>query len=361
VTLPVRNFLPGPTEVRPAVLAAMTQPIIGHRSAAFAALHARVTHGLQSVFRTQRPVYTVTASATGMMEMAIRGTPSGAILSLVNGAFADRFAQIAEQCGRSVTRVDIPWGSVPTVELIEPYLASAPYVAMTLVHSETSTGALTDVRSLTSLAHQYGVSALVDSVTGIGADPVESDAWEIDFIFTGSQKALAIPPGLAFGVASAAYIARAETVPHRGRYLDPITYEAAAARGGTPTTPAISLLYAADAQLTQIHAEGIEARWARHAAMRAAVEHWVADRNRGGCDISLSAPAPHRSPSVSCVTLPPGRDAAQVVRAMAERGFSIGEGYGRWQSSTIRIGHMGDHTVAGLDTCLGALAEVLQR
>jgi len=354
-----RFFLPGPTEVRPEILNAMAQPMLAHRGAEFTAIYERVVSGMQQVFRSSRPVYCVSASATALMEMAVRGAPEGPILSLVNGAFAERFARLSQRCGRRTRVLSVPWGDTHPLDLVEEQLAAEPYSAMTVVHSETSTGALSDVRVLTELAHRYGTMCLVDGVTSVAAVQCETEAWGMDFVLTGSQKALAMPPGLGFAVASEAYILQASVVPDRGRYLDPVEYEEAAIRGGPPTTPAIPLFYAADAQLKSILAEGLDARVARHAAMRALVEHWLEEQRERGVSVAMKARAGERSPSVSCLVLPPELNARDVVAAMLERGFTIGRGYGQLQDSTVRIGHMGDHTPAGVADCLAALGEVL--
>lgn len=356
-----RFFLPGPTEVRPEILQAMTRPMVAHRGEEFTALHARLGDNLKQVFRTTRPVYCVTSSATGLMEMALRGAPEGPVLSLVNGAFSERFAAIAQDCGRRVRRVQVPWGEVHPLGLIERYLAEEQFAALTVVHSETSTGALCDLRAITELAHRYGVMCLADAVTSVAACPVETDAWGTDFVLTGSQKALALPPGLAFAVASEAYILQAESVPGRGRYLDPLAHEEAARRGGPPTTPAVSLFYAADLQLQQMADEGIETRWARHAEMRAMVERWVARCQADGIGVAFQSAAGARSPSVSCLALPPERESQEVVAKMLARGFTIGRGYGQLRDSTIRIGHMGDLRPEHLAPCLDALGDVLRR
>ncbi len=354
-------FIPGPTEVRPAILQAMAQPMIGHRSEKFSAMHRRVVAGLKSVFRTGRPVYTISASATAAMEMAIRGVPEGRILSLVNGSFGERFARVAQSCDRHTRVVTVPWGDTHPLDLVEQHLASESFAAMTCVHSETSTGVLSDVQALTELAHRYGAMCLVDSVTGISAAPLETELWGVDFVFTGSQKALAMPPGLAFAVASEAYILQASAVGDRGRYLDAIEYEESALADTTPTTPAISLFYAADAQLAHIAQEGIEARWARHGAMLAHVEAWVEEQRAADIGIGFLARAGERAPSVSCLTLPSGVSSRDVVAGVKEAGITIARGYGQLQETTIRIGHMGDHTVDGVDRCLQVLAKVLRR
>src|SRR4051812_1133982 len=149
-------FLPGPTEVRREVLAAMLGPMIPHRSAEFEDLFARLQAGLRKVFLTDRPVYISASSGTGMMEAAIRALPEGRILSLLNGAFSERFAHIAEMCGRQVTRYEEPWGAVHSLERLDTYLSNGNFRAVTVTHSETSTGALNDVHAISDLAHRHG-------------------------------------------------------------------------------------------------------------------------------------------------------------------------------------------------------------
>src|SRR3954464_8128765 len=153
-------FVPGPTEIRPALLAQMTRPVMGHRGRAFEAMFARIEAGLHDIFLTGRPVYIGAASATGFMEMAIRNLPEGPILSLVNGGFSERFAQVAESCERQVQRVLVPWGGTFDLDVVEDALKSKAFAAVTVVHSETSTGVLSDVRGVAALARRYGALAI---------------------------------------------------------------------------------------------------------------------------------------------------------------------------------------------------------
>ena len=358
-------FLPGPTEVRAEVLEAMVHPMIPHRGKAYEALHARIVAGLQGVFRTQRPVYLLSCSASGAMEMAVRGAPEGPILSLVNGAFSERFALIAQSCDRSTRVLSVPLGDTPHLEQVEEALVNggaggAAFSAVTVVHSETSTGALSDIRSITELAHRHGAMCLVDSVTGVAGAPVETDAWGLDFVLTGSQKALALPPGLAFAVASEAFVLQASVPIGRGRYLDVVEYEEFSHRSQTPNTPALSLLFAADRQLGAIKQEGMTARWARHAEMLAYTEAWV-DRLRGSGVAVGYLPRPgERSPTVSTLTLPAELEAKRIVARVADLGYVIGGGYGALKETTIRIGHMGDHSVDTLEPCLAAVEQALR-
>ena len=357
-----RFFLPGPTEVRREVLEAQLRPMIGHRGKGMEELMARIQPSLRRVFRTERPVYIAAASATGFMEGAIRNGARRRVLSLVNGAFSERFHAIARACGIPADRLDVAWGEAHSPAALADALRGKDYDAITVVHSETSTGVLNPIEELTAAAHGAGeIAVLVDSVTGIAGAPVETDAWRLDFILTGSQKALALPPGLAFGVAAESLLARARSIPARGVYFDFLEFEKSTAANQTPNTPALSLMYALAAQLERIESEGIEARWARHAAMARRTWEWVNGMHDDGIALTLPVAERFRSPTVTCVALPPGANSAPVVAEMKKRGFVIGAGYGKMKDYQIRIGHMGDHTVEELDVLLDTLRGVLHR
>ena len=353
-------FLPGPTEVRPEVLAAMTQPMIAHRGKAFEAMFARIQTGLRDVFRTARPVLVSSSSATGLMEASVRCAPPGPVLAVVNGAFSERFAHIARSCERETDVLAVPLGRAVDLGELGARLRARKYAAMTIVHSETSTGALSDVRAANTLAREHGTVCLVDSVTGVAGTPLFFDDWSMDFVLTGSQKALALPPGLAVGVASAEYMRTASEAKGRGLYFDLVEFEAYAAKNQTPNTPALPLLYALDTQLARIANETMEARWARHAAMAAQTWKWVDDvARRRGIAVRVLAPEGERSATVTAVSLPAGISGVAVAAEVAKRGFVIGAGYGKLRETTFRVGHMGDHTQDRLALCLEACEEAL--
>jgi aspartate aminotransferase-like enzyme len=355
-----RFFLPGPTEVLPEVLAAQARPMMGHRGPGIQALMGDLEAGLKQVFLTERPVFVSSSSATGLMEAAVRNGASDRVLSLVNGAFSQRFAEIARACGLTVDELAVPWGGHHEPDQLRQALAAGPYDAVTVVHSETSTGALNDLPALSAVVAEHSETLLlVDSVTGVGGAELRADAWGLDFVLTGSQKALALPPGLAFGVASEAMMARSATARNKGVYFDLESFATNLAKLQTPTTPAISLLYALRAQLTRIADETMEARWARHRAMATATATWVEAMADRGVGLGVLAAAGHRSPTVTCITLPEGKRGPSVVTEMAERGWVIGGGYGKLKDTTIRIGHMGDHAVAEVEELLDTLEAVI--
>ncbi|HMU62296.1 MAG TPA: alanine--glyoxylate aminotransferase family protein [Gemmatimonadales bacterium] len=353
-------FLPGPTEVTADVLAAQTRPMIGHRGKGMEDLLARVQPRLQRVFRTERPVYISSSSATGLMEGALRNGARTRVLSLVNGAFSDRFHKIALACGLEADALEVEWGGIHDLGMVEEALKGKGYDAVTVAHSETSTGALNPIPGLAKVVHASGDAVLlVDSVTGIAGNVVESDAWALDFVLTGSQKALALPPGLAFGVAQPNILERAKAKGGRGVYFDFLEFEKFILKNQTPNTPAVSLLYALDTQLERMDAETITARWARHEAMAQRTWAWADEMTARGVPVRVLAPEGYRSWTVTCLTVPPGKKGGEVNAAMKAKGITISAGYGKLKDTTIRIGHMGEHTVAELERVLAALAEVL--
>lgn len=359
-----RFFLPGPTEVHPDVLAAMTRPVIGHRGSELSTLMAAVDPVLRDLFRTSRPVYVASASATGLMEAAVRNGVRTRALSLVNGAFSERFASLVTDCGKQGERYEVPAGHAHTPDEVYARLRGGGFDAVTIVHSETSTGVLDPLTEIADAIRRAEgetgeeILLLVDGVTSVGGMLVEAESWGLDFLLTGSQKAMALPPGLAFGTASRRMMDRALTLTGRGQYFDLIEYDAYWRKHQMPTTPAVSLLYALAAQAERIRAEGVEARAARHWAMAERAWRWVEERGPRW-ELSLFAPVGRRSPTVTTIAVDGAMPAPEICKAMTKRGWTLGTGYGSLKDFTFRIGHMGDHTVDELDALLTALEEVL--
>ncbi|HEX2203639.1 MAG TPA: aminotransferase class V-fold PLP-dependent enzyme [Longimicrobium sp.] len=359
-----RFWLPGPTEVLPEVLQAMTRPMIGHRGGEMSALLGEIDPVLRAVFGTSRPVYVSSSSATGLMEGSIRNGVRRRALSLVNGAFSERYRDLVADCGREVDTYLVEAGRCNEPDEVLRRLRAGGFDAVTVVHSETSTGVLNPLPEIAEAVHQAEretgdeVLLLVDGVTSVAGMAIEAEAWGVDFFLTGSQKALALPPGLACGTASARMMARAATLPGRGQYFDLLEFDRFHAKHQTPNTPALSLLYALQAQARRIAAESVELRAERHWAMARRSWAWVAEHGaRWG--LSLFAPEGCRSPTVTTIRVEGKTPAPEIVSALKQRGWTIGGGYGGLKETTIRIGHMGDHTVDGLEALLGEIGEVL--
>ena len=353
-------FLPGPTEVKPEILATMTRPMISHRGSEIETMMTRIDERLQKVFRTTHPVFTVTSSATGLMEGGVRNAVKSRLLCLINGAFSKRFHKAAVNSGIPCDKLEIEFGQAHTPEMLADALKKADYDTVSVVHSETSTGVLNPIKELTEVARASGdVVMVIDTVSSMAAAPIECGAWDLDYVLTGSQKALALPPGLAFCAANERIMERAKASKMRGLYFDLVEIHSSWTKHQSPNTPGVSLLYALDAQLEHMMSEGMEARWARHAAMAQRTWRWVDEQRAAGRDISVLAPEGYRSPAVTCISAPAGRTGPQIVSAMKAKGFVITPGYGEAKDSMIRIGHMGEHTVDELDVLLDALNSVL--
>ncbi len=309
---------------------------------------------LRDLFRTTRPVALVPASSGGMMEAAIRNGVQERVLVVIGGEDGARFAGVAESCGKDVVRAMVPPGRTLEAEHLAQFLDGPEVDAVALVHAETSTGALAPLSDLARVVHaRKDVHLLVDTTGSLGASPVETDGWQLDFAFSSSEKGLALPPGLGLGVASSRLLARAANLPGRGRYFDLVRLSQAAGETGFPEI--LPHTDALAARLEQIRASGgLEARWKRHHEMLNLVEEWVLLRP----PFQLLAPEGRRSWSVSCLRLPPGLVGDEVVQAMRAKGWRIGTGWGDLRISTLRIGHMGEATPADLSHLLSDLGEV---
>jgi aspartate aminotransferase-like enzyme len=356
--MPGRFFLPGPTEVHPDVLGAMTRQMIGHRVAEMEELIGHIQPRLRTIFRTQRPVYISASSATGLMEGAVRNGARRRVLSLVNGAFSQRFHEIAQATGLKADALEVEWGRGHTAEMLKNALSRGIYDAVTVVHSETSTGALNPIRELAQVTRDAGdVVLLVDSVSGMCGADMRTDEWGIDFVLTGSQKSFALPPGLAFGVAQPNILQRAASKHDRGTYFDFLEFEKNITKNQTPNTPAVSLLYALAAQMDRIEEEGFEKRLERHRRMAERTWSWCGEL---GLDILVQDVA-FRSPTVTAILCPDGWTGPKLAAAVKPHGYQIATGYGRMKDETFRIGHMGDHTLDALEGLLEVLTGILER
>lgn len=353
---PVRYFVPGPTYVRREILEAMVRPIVPHRSPAFQAVYATVGETLRTIFRTEREVYTATGSSSLVMESAVVSTVRDRVLNLTAGAFSERWHWICRSLGKTADRLFVPWGRAIDPEDVRRTLRRDPYEVVTVVHNETSTGVLQPLPEIVQAVREVSDAlVLVDAVSSLGGAPVEPEAWDLDLVLTGSQKALSLPPGLAFFALSERLEKHAYDKMPRGWYTDVLRYRDDHRRKGGPiATPNVPVFYAAERQLPRIVDEGMEARFARHRRMAARTAAWAES-----CGMTLASERGFHSPTVSCLQPPEGIDAQALVAAVAKKGFTLGSGYGQWKESTFRIGHMGEVHEDDLDPLFAALDEAL--
>ena len=356
-----RFFLPGPTEVYPEVMEAQLRPMISHRGSAMTEILQELQAGLEVLFYTKRPVFISTSSATGLMEAAVRNGVRSKLLACVNGAFSKRFGEIASACGHQVDTYDVPWGAAHDPAELRRRLQKGGYDAVTMVHSETSTGVLNDIKALAAVVREFDdVLVLVDSVSGFGGAEVRPDDWGLDFLLTGSQKAFALPPGLAFGVASERMMKRSAEARNKGFYFDLVKFAEGHEKFSPHITPGLSTIYALQVQVKRMLAEGMPARWARHTKMAERTWAWVDEMKSKKAGLSVLAPKGYRSPCVTTVAVATPDLAPTIVKAVSAKGWTIGGGYGKLKPSSFRVGHMGDHTLQELNDVLGVLAEVIE-
>lgn len=351
----IEFFLPGPTWVRDDVLQAMTGPMMAHRSAGFKKLYASLTPRLQEVFRTRGDVLVATGSATLVMESAIISTVGADVLNLTCGAFSERWHTICQNLGKAADRVEVPWGHAVDPDLVRQALRRKKYEAVTMVHSETSTGVLNPIRELAEVIREESDALiLVDTVSSMAGAPVEVDDWGLDVVLASSQKALAVPPGLTLFSLSERAAERTAAVANRGFYTDFLRYRDNHRKSSTVTTPAVSVFYALDRQLDVILEEGMETRWERHAALQAMTAKWG-----GAHGFVYASQEGFRSPTVSCLRPVEGMQPQELVARLADRGVVVGSGYGVWKPETLRIGHMGEVRGRDLERLFTIIAEII--
>ncbi len=334
----------------------MSQTMIGHRGSDFEALYASLQPGLQEIFGTSRPVFLSTSSAWGVMEGALRNLVRNKVLCLCCGAFSDKWFDVAKKLGYEADKIQVEWGEAIDPEAVRAKLAEGGFDTVTLIHSETSTGVLNDLAGIAAAVKSFPDTMLiVDTVSSLSTVPVDMDANGVDVMLAGVQKALALPPGLAVFAVSEAAMERAKATPNRGYYFDFIEFAKNAAVNNTPSTPAISLLFGLQYILGQIAAEGLQARFARHAATNALIHAWGA---RHGFE--LFAPEGRRSNALTCFKTPEGFDLSGFIKRLKnEHHFLINGGYGKIKGLTFRISNMGNETPATMEELIAAMDQVL--
>jgi predicted phosphoserine aminotransferase len=354
----IKLFIPGPTEVRLPILQAQTGWMIGHRMPECADLLAGIQPKLRDIFLTESRVYVFASSGTGLQEAAVRNCVDRRVLNCVNGAFSDRWRKVSEANGKANDVLEAPWGTPILPESVVHKLSGGDFDAVTIVHNETSTGLVNPIEEIAAairgLPNGQDIMILVDSVSGLSGARLEFDAWDLDVALTSSQKAFALPPGLAFCAVSDRALDKAGRVANRGYYFDFVDMEKYLLRHQTPATPAISLLYALDRQLDDMLAEGLEIRFARHLALRDRTIAWAEGRG-----FELYARNGYRSPTVTCVTNNLNIHVASLNEYLRTQGMIISNGYGPLKEQAFRIAHMGDVQEHELGELLAAIDRFL--
>jgi len=350
---------PGPTPVPPEVLLRMSQPLIHHRTPEFSQLFAEVQEGLQWLFQTEQDVLILAASGTGAMEAAVTNTCSaGDTVIVVNGGkFGERWLKICQAFGVKPVEIKVEWGRAVTVEEVAQALHNHPETkAVLLQASETSTTVLHPVREIAALTREKEVLLIVDGITAVGATEVPMDQWGIDILVTGSQKALMLPPGLAFVSLNAKAWSRVEAATLPRFYFDLRRERKEQQKHTTAYTPAISLIYGLHEVLRLLRAEGLEHVFARHARLAAATR--AAMQALG---LRLLAPE-HPSPAATGVWLPAHVDGSQLLTYMRDHmGVDIAGGQDHLKGKVARVSHIGYAGPFDVITAVSTLEMALSR
>jgi aspartate aminotransferase-like enzyme len=358
----VKLHIPGPVEVSEKTLQAFRSPMIGHRGQGFKDLYARIQPQLQALLFTRQLVYLSTSSAWGVMEGAIRNLVAKKVLCCMNGAFSDKWLDVAQRCGKSADPLKVDWGTPIRAEAVDAKLASGQYDALTLIHNETSTGVMSPIFEIAALKKKYpDVMFIIDSVSSMSALKLPFDELGVDVLLAGTQKALALPPGTAIFVCSPAALAKASQQRDRGYYFDFVEFQKNAEQNMTPSTPSIGHVYALASKLDDIFAEGLEARFARHLKLAQMTRNWA--RQNG---FNLFPEPGSESVTLTCISngARPGArvvDVPKLQKLVKDQGFLIDGGYGKIKGSTFRISNMGDETEATMNQLYAALDNALKQ
>jgi aspartate aminotransferase-like enzyme len=350
-------FIPGPVEVSEKTWAAFRRPMIGHRSEAFRALYGSIHPRLQTLFGTTQPVFLSTSSAWGVMEASIRNLVSRRVLNCMCGAFSDKWLDVSGRCGKTAEPFQVDWGKPIDPAALDEKLATGDFDAVTLIHNETSTGVMNPLPEICAVARKYpDVLLIVDSVSSFSAVSIPMDDLGIDVLLTGSQKALALPPGFSLFAVSEKGFSRAAQQKDRGYYFDFLEFKKNQEDYMTPTTPSIAHIHALESKLEDIFAEGLTNRYERHARTNARVHDWV--RRRG---FDFFADEGYRSKTLTCVRNTRGIDVPKLARDLREKHhLVIDPGYGKIKGQTFRLSNMGDETEETVSHLLACLDNVLE-
>ena len=344
---------PGPTPAPPDVLAAVAQPVLHHRGPDFKKLYAECLGRLREIYRTESEVLLFSGSGTGAMESAVANLCSRGdrVLVVSAGYFGERWASIAASYGAEVDHLRYAWGEIPSANDVAERLHERSAVAVFLTHSETSTGVVSDLQPLAAAAGDAGTLSVVDAISSLGAVPLETDAWGIDVVASGAQKALMTPPGLAMVSASAAAWAARERASSPRFYFDWERTRKGQATLDAPVTPPVSLVAGLNVALGMLLEEGLEAAFDRHVRLGRACREGVK-----AMGLELFSPDDDSSSVVTAIRAPDGVDSDELVLLLRDRHrVTLAPGQGELKGKIFRVGHIGYYDVFDITTALAAV------
>ena len=349
-------FIPGPTEVAPDVLQKMATPMIGHRSKEASALQKDISDKMRKVFHTTNPILLSTSSGSGLMEGSIRSLTAKRAAVFSVGAFGNRWFKMAEANNVGADKFESEWGKATTPEMVDKALATGKYDVFTVTHNETSTGIMNPVEEIAEVRKKYpDVLWLVDAVSSMAGAKIEVDKLGIDVCITSTQKALALPPGMAICSVTAKALEHGKLVKYRGWYLDILEiYKYVETKDYQySATPSLSHMFAMNYQLDRILAEGLENRYARHKAMAEYTRTWAKKT------FALYPEENHASVTLTTITNTRNISVKALNDALGKEGMQISNGYGDLKEKTFRIAHMGELNMDDVKQVTAAIDRIL--
>jgi aspartate aminotransferase-like enzyme len=344
---------PGPTPAPPEVLAAIAQPVVHHRGPDYRKLYADCLGRLREIYRTESEVMLFGGSGTGAMESAVANlcSPGEPVLVVSAGYFGERWAGLARAYNADVDHLRYGWGEIPAPDDVAARLREREATAVFLTHSETSTGVVTELQPFAAAAREAGALSVVDAVSSLGAVPLETDAWGIDVVASGAQKALMTPPGLAMVSASEAAWEKSATATLPRFYWDWERTRKGQATLDAPVTPPVSLVAGLDVALRMLLEEGLEAAFERHIRLGRACREGLK-----AMGLELFSPDEDSSAVVTAARAPEGVDSDELVLLLRDRhGVTLAPGQGELKGKIFRIGHIGYYDVFDITTALAAV------
>ena len=353
--MPEKRYLmtPGPTPAPPEVLAAIAQPVIHHRGPDYKKLYAECLARLREVFRTESEVLLFGASGTGAMESAVANlcSPGEPVLVVSAGYFGERWAKLARAYGAEVDHLRYAWGEIPSPDDVAARLREHAASVVFLTQSETSTGVVSDLQPLAAAGRDAGALSVVDAISSLGAVPLETDAWGIDVVAAGAQKALMTPPGLAMVSASDTAWQKSATATSPSYYFNWEITRKGQSTLDAPVTPPVSLVAGLNVALGLILDQGLEAAFERHIRLGRACREGVK-----AMGLELFSPDDDSSAVVTAVRAPEGIDSDELVLLLRDRhGVTLAPGQGELKGRIFRIGHIGYYDVFDITTALAAV------
>ena len=351
-------FVPGPVDIHPDVLDALSKPMMYHRGIEFEKLYHKLEKEARPLLGTDRHVYISSFSGTGAMELAMRSLVKKDVLICDSGGFADRWVEIAQLNGKSPDLLKVENGQPILPADILPFIKKKKYEAIAIVHNETSTGVENPIAEIAAMIHQQSPDTLIflDCVSSIGGTEILFDDWGIDYAFGSINKCLAIPPGLALSVASERALEKAKSVENRGWFMDILRMEKHHFKNTVPSTPAVSLFYALEVQLERITKEGLYNRFMRHQTMAERIAEW-GEQNK----MPPIAPKEYRSKTMTTVKNGHNLDFADLRAYLHQYDLEIANGYNELKDKTFRIANMGELQIADVENLLTILEQYINQ